>query len=147
MMAIDFFDIPMDGIQEVDELDEYLSQAIEKVKDPIAWWWNHRQVYPQLSAMALDYLSIPGKCQFATILTSLINIILATSTAVERVFSQGRQLLYFTRNRLSPELIRASLCFGYWSCKDLVRMSDIISAISGKGKGKRVFEEDLSGEE
>ena len=96
MTAIDFFDIPMDGIQEVDELDEYLSQAIEKVKDPIAWWWNYRQVYPQLSAMALDYLSILGKCQFATILTSLINIILATSTAVERVFSQGRQLLYFT---------------------------------------------------
>ena len=25
-MAIDFFDIPMDGIQEVDELDEYLSK-------------------------------------------------------------------------------------------------------------------------
>ena len=52
----------MDGIQEVDELDEYLSHAIEKVKDPIAWWWDHRRVYPQLSAMALDYLSIPGMC-------------------------------------------------------------------------------------
>jgi hypothetical protein len=57
----DFFDIPMEGIQEPNELDEYLSQAIEKVKDPIAWWWDHRTVYPRLSAMALDYLSIPGK--------------------------------------------------------------------------------------
>ena len=36
-LGIDFFDIPMDGIQEADELDEYLGQAIEKVKDPIAW--------------------------------------------------------------------------------------------------------------
>ena len=60
--VIDFFDIPMDGIQESDELDEYLSQAIEKVRDPIAWWWNHQKVYPRLSAMALDYLSIPGMC-------------------------------------------------------------------------------------
>ena len=53
----------MDGIQETDELDEYLSQAIEKVRDPIVWWWDHQKVYPQLSAMALDYLSIPGTCQ------------------------------------------------------------------------------------
>ena len=49
--VIDFFDI-MDGIQESDELDEYLSQAIEKVRDPITWWWNHQKVYPQLSSMA-----------------------------------------------------------------------------------------------
>jgi len=60
--VIDFFDIPMDGIQESNELDEYLSQGIEKVRDPIAWWWDHRKVYPRLSAMALDYLSIPGMC-------------------------------------------------------------------------------------
>jgi len=56
------FDIPMDGIQESNELDKYLSQGIEKVRDPIAWWWNHQKVYPRLSAMALDYLSIPGMC-------------------------------------------------------------------------------------
>src|ERR1700678_3905814 len=60
--VVDFFDIPMDGIQETDELDEYLSQAIEKVRDPIAWWWDHQKAYPRLSAMALDYLSIPGTC-------------------------------------------------------------------------------------
>ena len=58
---IDFFYIPMDGIQESNELDEYLSHAIEKVKDPVAWWWDHQKVYPQLSVMALDYLSILGK--------------------------------------------------------------------------------------
>ena len=66
---------------------------------------------------------------------------------MERVFSQGRQLLYFTRNRLSPALIRASLCLGDWSRKDMVHMSDIIGAILGKGKGKRALEEDLSDDE
>ena len=49
----DFFDIPMDGILETDELDEYLSQAIEKARDPIAWWWDHQKVYPQLSAISI----------------------------------------------------------------------------------------------
>jgi hypothetical protein len=65
--ASDFFDIPMDGIQVTSELDEYLSQAIEKVRDPIAWWWDHQKVYPQLSAMAFDFLSIPGMCQLLSI--------------------------------------------------------------------------------
>ena len=124
----------MDGIHEHDELDEYLSQAIEKVRDPIAWWWDHRKVYPRLSAMALDYLSIPGKFQlFCTIIVTNIN--LATSTAVEHMFSQGQQLLHFTRNRLfTLALIRASLCFGDWSRTGMVHMSDIIKAILGKGK-------------
>ena len=66
-LSIDFFDIPMDGIQEADELDEYLGQAIENVKDPIAWWWNRQKVYPQFLEMVLDYLSIPGKSQFISI--------------------------------------------------------------------------------
>jgi hypothetical protein len=50
----------MDGIKEPHELDEYLSQPIEKVCDSIMWWWDHRQVFPKLSKMAFDYLSIPG---------------------------------------------------------------------------------------
>ena len=61
--GIDFFDIPMDGIQETNELDEYLSQAIEKFGDPITWWWDHQKVYPWLLAMALDYLNIPSMSQ------------------------------------------------------------------------------------
>jgi hypothetical protein len=39
------------------------------------------------------------------------------------------------------------LCFGDWSHKELVYMSDIIGAILGKGKGKRALEEDLSDDE
>ena len=57
----DFLDIPMDGLKDINELDDYLSQGIEKVSNPISWWWDHRNVYPKLSAMAFDFLSVPGK--------------------------------------------------------------------------------------
>ena len=43
------------------ELDRYLSTVTESVADPLLWWFEHRHVYPRLSRMALDYLSIPGK--------------------------------------------------------------------------------------
>lgn len=56
----DFFNIPVDSVKEANELDDYLLQALEKVRDPISWWWEHCHVYPRLSAMAFDYLSIPG---------------------------------------------------------------------------------------
>ena len=58
----DFFDIPMEAVPAVSELEVYLLQPIEKVKDPIAWWWDHQAVFPKLSVMALDYLSAPGAC-------------------------------------------------------------------------------------
>jgi hypothetical protein len=60
------------------------------------------------------------------------------------VFSQGHQLLHFTHNQLSPVLIQASLCFGDWSCKNMVSISDIIDKILHKGKNKRVVNEALS---
>ena len=70
------------------------------------------------------------------------NAILATSTAVERVFSQGRQLLHFTRNRLSGVSIRSLLCFGDWSRKDLIATSDVVEAIRySSRKRKRALSE------
>ena len=67
----DFGDIPMDGIEEVDELDEYLSLPIEKVHNPLVWWWDHCHTFPQLSAMAFDFLSAPGMYLFITMLLLL----------------------------------------------------------------------------
>jgi hypothetical protein len=43
-----------------DELEEYLGLPVEKVNDPLKWWWDHCAAYPALSRMALDYLSAPG---------------------------------------------------------------------------------------
>jgi hypothetical protein len=43
-----------------DELDRFLSTDPEYVKDVLMWWFERQHLYPQLSRMALDYLSIPG---------------------------------------------------------------------------------------
>ena len=50
----------MDGTEEANELDEYLSLLIERVCEPLSWWWDHHHMYPQLSHMAFDFLSAPG---------------------------------------------------------------------------------------
>jgi hypothetical protein len=44
-----------------DEITLYLSTGPEPIKDVLAWWYEKRTVYPLLSRMALDYLSVPGK--------------------------------------------------------------------------------------
>jgi hypothetical protein len=44
-----------------DEIARYLSAATEATLDPLLWWTERKDIYPRLSRMALDYLSIPGK--------------------------------------------------------------------------------------
>ncbi|KIM63482.1 hypothetical protein SCLCIDRAFT_117293 [Scleroderma citrinum Foug A] len=65
-------------------------------------------MYPQLSQMALDYLTIP-----------------ATSIDVERLFSRGRLLLLHVRSRLSAQSTCALLCLGTWSMLGLVKDSNV----------------------
>jgi hypothetical protein len=43
-----------------DELDRFLGMDPEQVKNVIEWWFERQHTYPQLSRMAMDYLSIPG---------------------------------------------------------------------------------------
>ncbi len=43
------------------KLDKYLGTDPEHVTDALAWWYEHKHMYPHLHRMALDYLSIPGK--------------------------------------------------------------------------------------
>ena len=43
-----------------DELARYLATPTEATDDPLRWWTERRTLYPCLSRMALDYLSIPG---------------------------------------------------------------------------------------
>lgn len=47
------------------ELDRYLNEDIENVDDALQWWYNKRNVYPNLWRMATDYLSIPGECSYS----------------------------------------------------------------------------------
>ena len=122
------------------ELREYLRKPVEYVKDPLKWWVASRHTYPNLYRMALDYLSIPGK-QSNHILSymSLIVLLVATSMAVERVFSQGRQLLMFTRNRLRASSVRAflCLCMGSWGRNDLIFFEDVLAGVKSSSKRKR----------
>lgn len=46
---------------KTDEYDRYLQAPVEIVEDVLRWWYEHRDLYPRLSRMALDYLTIPGK--------------------------------------------------------------------------------------
>jgi hypothetical protein len=59
------------------------------------------------------------------------------STAVEHVFSQGRHILHFTWNRLSPSAICTYLCLGSWACDGLVSVSDFLKANQPNSKRKR----------
>ena len=62
----------MDSIKEVNELNEYLLSPIERVCNLIAWWWEHCHMYPQLSMIAFDFLSTPGKCSIKHYIILLI---------------------------------------------------------------------------
>ena len=55
----------------------------------------------------------------------LINIFIATSIDVERLFSRGRLLLSHVRSRLSAQSTRTLLCLGTWSTLGLVKDSDV----------------------
>ncbi|KAG1733893.1 uncharacterized protein EDB91DRAFT_1057180 [Suillus paluster] len=64
----------------------------------------------------------------------------ATSTAVERVFSQAWQLLHFTRNRLAPSTIRAFLCLGAWGRSDLLAMEDLLASVRSQKRKQNEVE-------
>ena len=49
-----------------DELDRYLSTDPEHTDDVLLWWTERKHIYPFLSRMALDYLSIPGTLYLAS---------------------------------------------------------------------------------
>ena len=59
--SLDFGDISVVANASLSEIDEYLRHPVQNVKDPLKWWYANRTLYPNLSRMALDYLSIPGK--------------------------------------------------------------------------------------
>ncbi|EJD33097.1 hypothetical protein AURDEDRAFT_77213 [Auricularia subglabra TFB-10046 SS5] len=67
------------------------------------WWYTRRNQYPNLHRMAMDYCSIP-----------------ATTVDVERLFSTGRMLLSYLRNRLSADSVHSILCLKSWWDSDIV---------------------------
>ncbi|TFY67078.1 hypothetical protein EVJ58_g1873 [Rhodofomes roseus] len=105
-----------------DELVAYLASDVEAVQDPVRWWYEHRRTYPNLSWMAISYLTIP-----------------ATSADVERIFSRGRLVLPHIRNGMSAQSIRAVLCLGDWSKLGFVKDTDILKVTSESDNGAKMF--------
>ena len=96
-----------------DELDHYLNADADPTIDmPLQWWTSPdaRAMYPNLSRMAVSYLTIPP-----------------TSVAVERLFSKGRIFISYLRNGLSAASIRALLCLNSWSTLGFIKDEDILS--------------------
>jgi hAT family C-terminal dimerisation region len=95
------------------ELQTYLASPVDpSVRDALMWWYNHRFEYPRLSRMARDYLSIPP-----------------TSVNVERVFSRGRILLSYLRNRMSAETTRSLMCLNSWLKAGILKNAAVVAAI------------------
>ncbi|KIK20643.1 hypothetical protein PISMIDRAFT_105397, partial [Pisolithus microcarpus 441] len=65
-------------------------------------------VYPCLSQMAVDFLTIP-----------------ATSVDVEHLFSHGCILLSHTQSHLSAQSVWALLCLSSWSVDGFIKSADI----------------------
>ncbi|KAF5365335.1 hypothetical protein D9758_005494 [Tetrapyrgos nigripes] len=95
-----------------DELDRYLDGDPKATEDVIAWWYDKIKSFPCLYRMALDYLTIP-----------------ATSTDVERIFSQGRLMLPYVRNRLKVQTTHSLMCFGPWSRLGMIHDDDVKAVV------------------
>lgn len=96
----------MEGDQEdlnlptqFDEDQNYISGPRIKVKDVRKWWLEDMQqaLYPNLSKMALDLLSVP-----------------AMSAEPERLFSDTKITLQDRRNRLGIDIVEVIECIKSW---------------------------------
>ena len=110
------------------ELDRYLSTDPKHVTDALAWWYEHKHVYPRLYWMAMDYLSIPGMFLSPPLekklMVSLI-IFSSISVDVEWTFSQGQLLLSHIHNQLSVQSTQVLLCLRVWSLMGYVKDKDL----------------------
>ena len=97
-----FLDLDADDLATAALIDEYTSYCAAPIiptNNAIKWWLEETQQkqYPNLSQMALDYLSIPGM-----------------SAEAERLFSSAKITLTDRRNRMGAELVEALECLKSW---------------------------------
>ncbi len=62
-----FGNLSVTSTPRASEIQAYLKHPVENIKDPMKWWVDNQYVYPNLHHMALDYLSIPSKCNLQRI--------------------------------------------------------------------------------
>ena len=97
LFKIDYYDDP-EPIEDRDELEVYLSERVTMVTEPISWSKEHQHRFPQLSRMALEFLSIP-----------------AILDEVERVFSGTKLILGVTRAGMGDPMISMLQCLKSWA--------------------------------
>jgi hypothetical protein len=119
----------------MDEYERYCKEPVmemdlDEVFDPLGWWQESTQqkVYPNLSKMALDLLSIP-----------------AMSAEVERLFSSCKITITDRRNRIGIDAVEAIECLKSWLRENNVTWVDEewidrwvaeVEAETQKGKGR-----------
>lgn len=75
------------GTNRFEELQSYLQESESSIHtNPLNWWRDNGNRYPNISKIAKKYLTIP-----------------ATSVPSERVFSTAGDIITAERSRLSPE--------------------------------------------
>ncbi|XP_011405235.1 PREDICTED: zinc finger BED domain-containing protein 1-like [Amphimedon queenslandica] len=81
------------GVTAFSEVDKYFkTPVLQRTEDPLNWWKENSQVFPQLAPLARKYLSL-----------------LATSVPSERLFSKAGELVSLKRNRLKPKNVNMFL--------------------------------------
>lgn len=114
------------------ELDEFLRPpTVHEDQGPTCMLAKQ---LPYLSNVASNGTRLSLCPRFATLEASSNWSVLIISTAVERVFSQGRQPLHFTRNRLAPSTIRDFL--GLEARGSVLEMKDLLASVENQ-KQKR----------
>lgn len=112
-------------------IETYLRAPTFQCDDPILFWRTELAAgrQPQLSQMALDYLTAPCTCYSPFLNCHYLNLnIIGTSVDVERAFSRGRRAISLYRHSLSEETARASIIFGSWVAANIVPKEQLIKA-------------------
>ncbi|OXA42740.1 Zinc finger BED domain-containing protein DAYSLEEPER [Folsomia candida] len=87
---------PAEGSKLVQDFSS-IASAGETSCGLIKWWVARKEEYPNLSRMELDYLSVPG-----------------SGASVERMFSNGPDLLSQRRLSMTADTIKMMMCLRGW---------------------------------
>lgn len=125
------YDSDEEEFAQRDEYETYCALPPVDIEDPLGWWLETTQqkAFPNLSKMAIDYLSIP-----------------AMSSEAERLFSSCKITLTDRRNRLGADLLEALECLKSWlkiTDRDAQILEGLLESIEGGMESKEwVVEED-----
>ena len=73
------------------EMDQYLSKGrlpMTKDSNPLPWWKDNQHLFPNLAAVAKQYLAVQ-----------------ASSASSERMFSKANILIDWKRSRMDPQVV------------------------------------------